>query len=255
VIKAILKYGLYFFLGLWMFGLGVMVGRDNSPITFDTRGFQARLETIVKEYGNQAPSEEKVDLKFYDALNNPVRHEIKGRQGKAGEIVPKREPPVLSAPSREIPVKLSKKQASLNQDLLAEVQKKSLAPKPKPAASPEEPKVKKAMSKPGKSSVSKAGSTAVSTTGGKKAKADKPKVPAGKYTIQVAAYKDFKDAVTQMAILEKKGIDAYRIRGEKGGITWYRVRTGAFTDYDAAKAGLEKLNQARVGGMIIKKEE
>ncbi len=76
----------------------------------------------------------------------------------------------------------------------------------------------------------------------------------GKYTIQIAAYKEFKDAVTQMTILEKKGFSSYRIKGQKESVTWYRVRTGSFATYDEAKKMKEKLKKAKINSIIIKKE-
>jgi len=77
----------------------------------------------------------------------------------------------------------------------------------------------------------------------------------GKYTIQIAAYKEFKEAVSQMAILEKKGFSSYRIKGKKDGQTWYRVRTGSFLSYAQAKKFKEKLKKAKINSMIIKKED
>jgi cell division protein FtsN len=76
----------------------------------------------------------------------------------------------------------------------------------------------------------------------------------GKYTIQVAAYQKFTDAVTHMADLERKGFAAYRIKAKKDGITWYRVRIGSFAGYEAAKKYMEKLNKAKIRAMIIKRE-
>ncbi|MCP4720035.1 MAG: SPOR domain-containing protein, partial [Desulfobacteraceae bacterium] len=80
------------------------------------------------------------------------------------------------------------------------------------------------------------------------------KVMPGMYTIQVAAYKSFADAVTQMAILEKKGFASYRTLGKKQGVTWYRVRVGSFSTRDEANLYLGKLKQAKIDAMIIKKE-
>ena len=239
---------------LWMFALGVLVGRGSSPVSFDTRGFQARLEAIALEHGLQEKNGEKVDLKFYDALNQPVRHEIKGRKEGTGEIVPGRERPaavsVLPVEAEDaVPVKIGKKQSSINRERLK----------------------KEAMVQPRKTadSGSTADSVKVMKTAALAKKIPRPdsKPPApgtgekagmpvkpGRYTIQVAAYKAFKDAVSQMAALEKKGIVSYRVKGEKNGAVWYRVRTGSFLDYKSAKLRLETLKQAKVDGMIIKKE-
>lgn len=251
-VKGILKYGLYFFIGAWMFALGVMVGRGSSPITFDTENFQDRLQTIAREFGETEPSDQKVDLKFYDALNSPVRHEISARKQGADEIVPKREvfsPETL--PGREapgsVPVKTGKKQATMNRDAVAQAKTKTKTAMETAKA----PKAKKTTPSQSKPQVSTRKDTATKTGAGQTAQQS----GTGRYTIQVAAYKAFKDAVTQMAILEQKGFEAYRVKGEKNGVTWYRVRTGAFNDYKSAAAQLKKLKQAKIDGMIIKKDK
>ena len=59
-----------------MFFLGIMVGRGTSPVTFDTQKFQKRLETIASEFGEKKDTPEKVDLKFYDVLDQPAPENI-----------------------------------------------------------------------------------------------------------------------------------------------------------------------------------
>ncbi|HCY84377.1 MAG TPA: SPOR domain-containing protein [Desulfobacteraceae bacterium] len=238
--KVIIKYGLYLFIGVWMFTLGVMVGRGTSPVTFDTESFQARLSNIAREFGRGDTPETPVDLDFYDALNNPVRHEVKGRTTQGAEIVPatpklSEAKPEASQTMAEVPVKTSKKQETFNRAVVSAKRKKTET-KAKTVAPP----VKKAVAeKPAKKP------SDVST---------KQSGDAG-YTIQVAAYKDKKDAITQMARLEKKGFAAYRVQAKTNQGVWYRVRTGAFADYASAAAGLKKLKQAKIDGMIIKKDE
>lgn len=82
----------------------------------------------------------------------------------------------------------------------------------------------------------------------------KAKSTVGKYTIQIAAYKDFKDAVTHMADLGKKGFNSYREMGEKNGVTWYRIRIGPFSNYNDAKMFKQKLDEANIKSLIIKKD-
>jgi SPOR domain len=81
------------------------------------------------------------------------------------------------------------------------------------------------------------------------------KTDQGKYTLQIAAYKEFKDAVSQMADLEKKGFSSYRVRGQKQGVTWYRIRTGSFANFDEAEKFKERLSKAKVNSMIITKDK
>lgn len=213
-----------------MFALGVMVGRGTAPITFDTREFQSRLEAIAREYGardQKAQKEQKVDLRFYDVLDQPVVLGSKGK--KAGEILPAREPlagktTIESESLDGVPVKLGKKMVTLNAVLLAEYQDQAVPVKSvKPPA--KTPVVKKKLA-----------------------------VKSNSYTIQLAAFQAYNDAASHIAALKKKGIAAYHVKGQKNGSSWYRVRTGAFPDYEAALSGLEKLKAAKIDGMIIKKE-
>ena len=74
----------------------------------------------------------------------------------------------------------------------------------------------------------------------------------GIYTIQIAAYKEFKDAISQMALLDEKGFSSYCEKGEKNGVAFYRVRTGSFANWEEAEKMKEKLNKARIKAQIIK---
>ena len=250
-LKSVLKYLIYFFLAGWMFLLGIMVGRGTSPVKFDTRQFQERLESIAREHGSQKSKvPEKVDLEYYSVLNHPIPTEGNpdasqgvNRQIKtSGEIIPKKEKPGAvrrssdPAPEKEI-VKTSLKKATYKQKA-ASVQTAAARP-PAPV------KPKKGVPK-----------TDVRPAVKKKPSAKKENDASeqkGVYTIQVAAYKDLKDAVIEMTRLEKKGFRSYRVETIINGVTWYRVRTGSFATYDQAKAVKEKLKQARIKTMIVKK--
>lgn len=197
-------------------------------MTFDTQKFQKRLEVIAREFGEKKGVQTKIDLKFYDLLANPVPEERVTSKEKILEIIPKKETIVVVD---TIPVKTSRKKLTFKKEAnKAKTGTKDL----KPA----QIKIKPLSLKNNKSS---------------EQLTDK-KILKGKYTIQVAAYKEFKDAVTQMTILEEKGFSSYRVKGQKEGVTWYRVRTGSFASYDEAKKVKEKLKKAKINSMIIKKE-
>lgn len=222
-----------------MFFLGILVGRGNAPVTFDTKSFHTRLEAIVQSYEKTAP-EKKLDLQFYDALNKPARQEVTGKKNTPNEIIPKKETGrrVIQMPIMEgVPVKTSRKAATLNKAALAKPlfeDKGSDTPPVKNKASLAKILVQKDKQDPATDA------------------AAQPEQ--GRYTIQVAAYTSFTDAVTQMALLEKKGFASYRTLGKKKGITWYRVRVGSFATRKAASLYVEKLKQAKIEAMIIKKE-
>ena len=228
--KGILKYSIYIFIAGWMFVLGIMVGRGSSPVEFDTQKFQKRLETIAREFGKKE-TKKKIDLKFYDVLDRPVPEETGALTKNSLEIIPKKEPVLITDTFSN---KTSRKKLTLNQ--------KAGKPKTNDVTSAREKK---------KAVVVKKTRATVQTP----AKSTDKKVQKGKYTIQIAAYKAFKDAVSQMATLEKKGFSSYRVKGKKDGQTWYRVRTGSFASYADAKKIKEKLKKAKINSMIIKKED
>ena len=73
-----------------------------------------------------------------------------------------------------------------------------------------------------------------------------------KYTIQVASFKDSKDADKIVAKLRKKGYPAYRISSnipEKG--IWHRVRIGSFKDKAGAGNTLDKLKKEKFKAFLV----
>ncbi len=223
--------------------MGIMVGRGTSPVSFDTRIFQKRLETIAVEFGKKKGVQEKVDLKFYEALDRPVAEEGSVPRHKDLEIIPKKE----RTDTDTIPLKTSKKKETYNKNTNQGMM------------NPSSPADKKAASAGG-------GTKKVAARDQEKKKGRKtPLVPSpgqvsvkqnlkGGYTIQIAAFKAFKDAVTQMAHLETKGFSSYRVKAQKDGVMWYRVRTGSFSTYDDAQQFVLKLKKAQINAMIIKKD-
>ena len=248
-----------------MFGLGVLVGQGSSPVLFETRSFQERLGRMVSELSAKMPKKEKVDLKFYDVLEEPVYHPV----SESGEITPGPETGKLALPrptpnksqAEDIPVKRSRKLATWHQagqgrgnDAARAAPAKKSAPVKtetkagkKRAVTQLAPKVLKLKTQTGK----KTGAVP------KETRPDNGKAPVpahGAYTIQIASYKKLNDALTQMVLLNKKGITSYRASVKINGETWYRVRTGAFADYKTAMARRAQLAGSGVNGMVIKKE-
>ncbi len=253
-----------------MFGLGVFVGRSTTPLLFETRPFQEYLGRKISELSAKLPEKGKVDLKFYDVLDEPVSYPVKGKTGDSGEITPGPETgaaasvtlPENHSQTEDVPVKYSRKLATWHKAEQGYENMPVPAPSPPPKTAPAEtdkktdekqtvtrlaPKVLKS-----KSPVEEKTDAAPRDT-----KPDTAKAPVSahdEYTIQVASYKNLNDALAHMVRLNKKGISAYRASVKINGKTWYRVRTGAFSDYESAQSGLAKLAGAGVGGMVVKKE-
>ncbi len=73
-----------------------------------------------------------------------------------------------------------------------------------------------------------------------------------KLAIQVASFKDSKDADEMVARLKKKGYPAYRISSnipEKG--IWHRVRIGFFKDKAEAGSALNKLKKEKFKAFLV----
>ncbi len=227
--KGLLKYSAYLFIAAWMFFLGIIVGRGNSPVNFDTQKFQKRLEVIAHDFGVQKKVPHKIDLKFYEVLDRPeleedASHNKSKEKGKNVEILPKKE--VVTDSTL---MKTSKKKETFKKGEI-KVQKKN------------RPEVKKSSENEDKKEI-------------KPQKISPQKISQDNYTVQIAAYKDFKDAVTQMTILEKMGISSYRVKGYKNGVAWYRVRSGSFANLDEATEFKKKLDKIKINSMIIKKDD
>ena len=258
LLKGGIRGAVYLFIGGWLFFLGILVGRGASPVTFDTQPFHERLETILQPLGKTDGPEEKMDLQFYDALNRPVRQEVSGEKNNPNEIIPKKEAgPLLTQPpvAQVIPVKTSMKTATLNKRALSKTQDSKVRVQREVVARNKEAVSEDILRKVSRKKVTgkkipKGDDSSVKI---KESQVEKAVVKGG-YTIQVAAYNAFSDAVTRMALLEKKGFASYRVLGKNGGVTWYRVRVGSFTTKDAASRYFEKLKEAKIDGMIIKKE-
>ena len=219
-----------------MFVLGIMVGRGNSPVSFDTQSFQDRLEKIAGEFGQQNETQKEVDLEFFKVLDRPADQE----KSLPKVTVPKTAKKTAAPVDQEtIPLKTSTKKKTL-QKKLPDTEKKKQKPvtASKKAIIPKKVTTTKKVSAPKKSAV-------------KKAPVPKKKAL---YTIQVAAYREFKDAVSHMAMLDKKGISSYQLKGVKDGVTWYRVRCGAFATISEAKKYKEQLVKKKIKAMIIKKD-
>lgn len=246
--KGILKYLIYLFIAAWMFLLGIVVGRGTSPVTFDTQKFQERLEMLAKRQdAENKPVPKKMDLEFYGALNHPIPVEGSPASKQMKEISPK----------KEVAIPEPAKNDTSPLPLLTSLKKKTYKTRPAKAVKATPPPLvnKKADKKEqggAQAGIETLRSKTVATK--TKPKNDTPKPASGSYTIQIAAYENFKDAVSQMAILEKKGFASYRVKATIKGKTWYRVRTGSFSTRAQAKKMNERLRKAGIKApMIIKK--
>jgi cell division protein FtsN len=278
--KGIQKYLIYICIAGWMFFLGIVVGRGTSPVNFDTREFSKKLEKMANIPEPKNGAGKKIDLKFYEDLDHPTTQEslMPKNQISADIPVPKPETDSPKEPVKE-PVKEAKKEPA------KETPKESVEEPPKdakkdsvkepvkvikkilvkdPARIAKKEPVKEITRESTKSPEKPPIKEPEKVTGGDKDvyETEKPVEPVaetitpskGVYTIQIAAYKSFQEAVSKMAALEEKGFSTYRVKGENEGTTWYRVRMGPFETYDGAKEFKARLDKAGIDAMIMKRE-
>ena len=227
-LKKGILYSILFFIIIWMFVLGIFVGRGSAPVKFDTREFQKKLANIAGKHDAENKNLKDTEIQFYEDLQTPMSEaaDIPEKQDSVTRSIDKpveiESPEAIVEPDKNIPIKLSQK--SMTKAKYIAESKKSASVKKK---------------------VSKAG------TSPKIASEKKDK---NEYTIQVAAFKDMKSAVNKISSLKAKGHNAYRALGKVQDEIWYRVRIGHFSNTEVARKYLRKLKQDNINGIIIKQD-
>lgn len=217
--------GLIVFIAGWMFVLGIMVGRGSAPVNLEVGKLEQELAQLKAKMLKREEAKvdaqvggkggDKPELGFYEELKSPSKKKDDAAFKTLPEVPPRVKP--APAPARQA---TRQKPASRPKPEPAPAVKPEPAPKPKPAPQPKPPAATAAQK--------------------------------GRFTIQVAAVQESKNAEQLVAELRKKGYRAYQIRSEVAGRgVWYRVRVGGFDNRDAANQMLSKLKGDRYGGMVV----
>jgi DedD protein len=208
--------GLICFSSIWMFALGIFVGRGTAPVQFDIRKIQDDLaalkQAVVKKEKEQFDDlsktvNKKGHLEFYEALKKeePVTAAA-GVRKSPGVKKPKADKPAAII---ETPVKPEKKQPV-----------KRVQP---PTVKPEKP------------------APAVRTAEGDY-----------RWTIQVSSLKDQAAADNMVLELKGKGYSAYRMDSSVSGKgKWHRVRVGPFRHKEEAQKTLSRLKSQKFDAILI----
>jgi DedD protein len=210
------------FMAVWMFVLGVMVGRGMAPVNLDAGKLDAgklekelaeQKDRMLKEKQEAAvsaaagQSDEKPQLGFYEALKNPRKDTTF-------------QPAKPEAPARRKPAATEPAAPAASTRAAAPVSR----PRTRPPSAPK------------------------ADSGAKPATAS----PSGHFAVQVASVQDIKGAEKMVAKLRAKGYPAYQLRSDVAGKgIWYRIRVGGFEDRGAAAIMLKKLKNDKFGGMVV----
>ncbi len=227
-LKKGILYSILFFIIIWMFVLGIFVGRGSAPVKFDTREFQKKLANIAGKQDAENSNLQDTEIQFYEDLQTPMSEaaDMPEKQDSVTRSIDKpvesENPEVIVESDKNIPIKLSRKSLT-KAKYIAELEKSASVKK----------KVSKANASP---------------------KIISEKKDKNKYTIQVAAFKDMQSAVNKISSLKTKGHNAYRALGKVRDEIWYRVRIGHFSNTEVARKYLRKLKLDNINGIIIKQD-
>jgi cell division septation protein DedD len=205
---------LIFFVSLWMFILGILVGRGTAPVKFDVGKLQKDLISLKDAVVQEKKAESEIDpdtvyhhsdFGFYEALKH-----------------------------------------SENQNGLPDIENQT-----QPGHRPEKPPVtakKQATTENTAKKAEKAAPAGKSETSGSTGKL----VAENSRTIQVASLKDPKMADQMVDKLIKKGYPAYRtIVKIPGKGIWFRVRIGNFKNRSEAEGTLSRLKKENLTGILL----
>jgi DedD protein len=217
---------LIFFLCVWMFVLGILVGRGTAPVKFDIPKLQDKLKSSAKELrkqkGSQAQEdsialEDKTKLDFYEALKE------------------KREDTTI--PALQKPKIIRQKVAKTPEKTISQTPKETA---PKEATSKVSPSEKTVPKK--------------ETAKDKVTTAKKSPLSGGIYTLQAASVRDPNDANRLVQKLKKRGYPAYRVLAKiPGKGIWFRVRIGEFKTKTEARPILNKLKKEGYKPILVRK--
>jgi cell division septation protein DedD len=229
--KALIPWiGLTLFACVWMFVLGIFVGREMVPVRFDIEKLQNELaalkERVVKkeldQYNIDSNSDvTKTKMKFYETLKKT------GREDSLQNNVVKQQKKSLPEKSASLH-KIKESSQSINSN---RKEKKSSLKKPSQDNPP----------------------AVASSPASQARQGDEGHETAGKnFTIQVASLKNSMDADNLVNKLKKEGYAAYRSIGKiPGKGIWYRVRVGGFKNKTEAGLTIKRLKKEKIEAVIV----
>lgn len=207
---------IFCFVSVWIFLLGIIVGRGMAPVQFDINEFKNTIEDLRREIIDnqlQAAKQETITLKKESDLE--FHKNVKQLQPDTDVSFEPREPAQdVASPEKSEPPKHKARTITKKKGVLVKAEKPTV-PKPDPVPV-------------------KAGPT------------DK------KLTIQIASLRDSQEADQMVAALQKKGIPAYKTVGVlSANNVWYRVRAGNFHTREESEAMMAEIKKDHKGAFLL----
>lgn len=227
---GLVRWGVIFLVSAWMFLLGVLVGRGTAPFHFEFKNLQKELIALRDQESAEARRRLRIDAESLDSQPELAFHEALKHSEQSEGI--DRQPPLPEERTEPAPKPVENKTPLVSKGTLPpKIERKAPSAPPPPAA---RAAAEKRASEPKTEA-------AVVSPGGE-----------GKFTVQVASFRQADDADRLVATLKEKHYPAYRIAGiipDKG--IWHRVRVGGFDSSAAAKAMVKKLKSDRITAFVV----
>ncbi len=237
------KWGLLFLYSVWVFVLGILVGRETSPIKFDTQKLQKELAVLRESVMTEEQRHFEIDRdSLYTKMPELDFHQaLKSTEADVGLPMLPMEP--SEAPDEKEP------EAGARNTLSEQDKEEDVVTKEAPA---KKTALRKKKEKPPEIAVRQVRVAPAE----KKLPPEKKSEPArevsvapppksGKnITVQVASFKESKDAENLVARLKGKGYPAYvapAVVFGKG--VYYRVRVGSFESRAKASSTRKQLKK------------
>ena len=245
VCKGLAKWSLAFLYSAWVFVLGILVGRETSPVKFDIENLQKELvelkAAVIKEEQKRFEADqETLHKKVPDLIDN-----LKSAENDADM------PPAVATPGITLSEEPDAKKMSESSDGKESALQAKKEDAPEKTEVPEKTalKTKKkdiASAVEAPQQAEKKETAAVSQTP-EADDSDKETDAPKNVTLQVASFRKLTDADRMVAELKAKGYPAYVAMGEvsaKG--TFFRVRVGHFENKAAGRSMKNKLKKDKL---------
>ena len=226
--QLVLMFGLLIVIVVGVFVGGIVIGRGMAPGAADAV-MARRTNPVPAPAPARTPASAVAEAPADDALRLPIRSEPQPAAGTPARA-PVRQAASPAAPERVAPrpQRPPARTASTSPEQLSG---RTLAASPERAAA-----------------ASPSPRTAAATTPAPARTSDRPTRPgSGKFTIQVAAFRDRGAAERMLQQLAARGIEGY-LEGTPAGI--FRVRVGQFESREAARALAARLESEKFATLV-----
>jgi cell division septation protein DedD len=224
--------------GVWMFFLGLLIGRGNVGPQFDTRQMEKELESLKLEF-----------IKKQEKLSEIIKNQTEGSNVleslKKTDNKPEPLPPeiVQKNQQRRLDEAQLREAGTVTNESESERMEPAAAPAPKEQATPHSDQP----------SVPQPPVEQQPTTDTALIPQPPPKPETVAVTIQVASVQDPQEAIKIVTELKHKGFSAYTTPVYLAGKgVWYRVRVGRFSLQPEAQEVLKQLGAKGHSGVIVK---